>query len=92
LEATIILEYCDEKTADAIARAVSPDNFKTPKGLLIKTQRRGNKILTEIKTEGKLNTLQATIDDLLFCTSTAERTLKVMKNQHRYSSPCIPAN
>jgi hypothetical protein len=75
LEATITLEYGDAKTADAIANAVSPDNFKTPAGLLIKTAREANSVLTEVKTEGKLATFIATIDDLLFCVSTAEKTL-----------------
>jgi hypothetical protein len=76
LEATITLEYGDAKTADAIANAVSPDNFKTPTGLFIKTVRKGSRVLTEIKAEGKLATFIATIDDLLFCVSTAEKTLR----------------
>jgi hypothetical protein len=75
LEATITLEYGDAKTADAIANAVSPDNFKKPTGLFIKTARKGHRVLTEVKTEGKLATFIATIDDLLFCVSTAEKTL-----------------
>ena len=75
LEATIKLEYGDAKTADAIANAVSPDNFKTPKGLSIKTLRGDNQVLTEVKNEGKFSTFIATIDDLLFCVSTAEKTL-----------------
>ena len=37
LQATITLEYKDEKTAKAVAEAVSPDNFKTPVGLQVKT-------------------------------------------------------
>jgi hypothetical protein len=78
LEATIKLEYGDAKTADAIANAVSPDNFKTPAGLFIKTARKGNSVLTEVKTEGKLATFIATIDDLLFCVSTAEKTLRTV--------------
>jgi hypothetical protein len=80
LEATITLEYADAKTADAIANAVSPDNFKTPAGLFIKTARKGNSVLTEVKTEGKLATFIATIDDLLFCVSTAEKTLCAIAN------------
>ena len=79
MEATITLEYGDPKTADAIANAVSPDNFKTPKGLTIKTERKNNHVLTEVKTEGKLATFIATIDDLLFCVSTAEKTLHTVK-------------
>jgi len=83
LEAEIILEYDDEKVAEAIAKAVSPDNFKTPSGLTIKTEWRERKVLTKIKCRGKLLTFIATIDDLLFCASTAERTLQTMKRLKR---------
>ena len=75
MEATIILEYSDAKIADAIANAVSPDNFTTPSGLLIKTVKKDKRVLTEIKADGKLLTFIATINDLLFCVSTAEKTL-----------------
>jgi cell fate regulator YaaT (PSP1 superfamily) len=75
LEATVTLEYADEKTAKAIAQAVSPDNFKTPIGLSVKTVRENNKVITRIQCEGKLATFTATIDDLLFSASTAEKTL-----------------
>lgn len=78
LEATITLEYIDVKTAEAVAKAVSPDNFKTPAGLTVKTVRENNKVITQIKCEGKLSTFNATIDDLLFCVSTAEKTLKTI--------------
>lgn len=76
MEATITLEYDDLKIAKAIADAVSPDNYKTPTGLTIKTVRRENCVLTEVKTEKKLSTFIATIDDLLFCVSTAEKALR----------------
>lgn len=79
MQATITLEYKDEKTAKAIAQAVSPDNFKTPIGLHVKTERDANKVITQIDCEGKLATFTATIDDLLFSVSTAEKTLKTIK-------------
>ena len=79
LQATITLEYKDEKTAKAIAQAVSPDNFKTPIGLHVKTERDANKVITKIECEGKLATFTSTIDDLLFCVSTAEKTLETIK-------------
>ena len=61
--------------AEAVASAVSPDNFKTPPGLKVKTIRKNTMVVTKIKFEGKLSTFTATIDDLLFCASTAEKTL-----------------
>ncbi|MGD0070590.1 MAG: KEOPS complex subunit Pcc1 [Candidatus Bathyarchaeia archaeon] len=79
MEATITLEYADEKTAAAVANAVSPDNFKTPIGLHVKTVREDRKVVTQIQCEGKLATFTATIDDLLFSASTAEKTLKTIK-------------
>ncbi len=75
MQATITLEYKSEKTAQAVSEAVSPDNFKTPVGLQVKTIREKNKVITEIDCEGKLVTFTATIDDLLFSASTAEKTL-----------------
>jgi hypothetical protein len=81
LEATITLEYGDAKTAEAIANAVSPDNFKTPAGLFIKTFRSDSKVVTEIRAEEKIATFIATIDDLLFSASTAEKTIRVAKEK-----------
>lgn len=78
MQATVTLEYKDEKTAEAIAQAVSPDNFKTPIGLYVKTERENNKVMTQIECDGKLATFTATIDDLLFSVSTAEKTLNTI--------------
>lgn len=83
MEAEIILEYEDCKTARAIAEAVSPDNFKIPIGLFVKTVKRGRKVLTTVKCHDKMTMFIATIDDLLFCTSTAEKTLKATKLYER---------
>jgi hypothetical protein len=82
LQATITLEYTDQRTAEAVAKAVSPDNFKTPAGLQVCTFREDNKVVTQICCESKLSTFTATIDDLLFSASTAEKTLHVLK-QHK---------
>ena len=81
MEAAITLEYGDAKTAEAISKAVSPDNFKTPAGLSIKTFRKGNSVVTEIRAEAKLATFIATIDDLLFSASTAEKTIRATKEK-----------
>ncbi len=81
MQATITLEYADAKTAEAIAKAVSPDNFKTPAGLQVKTVREGTKVVTEIECEGKLATFTATVDDLLFSASTAEKTVQTINKK-----------
>ena len=79
LKATITLDYKDKKTAKAVAAAVSPDNFKSPAELKVMTSRDSCYVITEIQCDGKLATFTATIDDLLFCASTAEKTLSTIK-------------
>lgn len=79
MEAKIILEYDNAKTAESIAKAVSPDNFKTPSGLSIRTTWKEERVITQIKCGRKLPTFIATIDDLLFCVSTAEKALQTAK-------------
>jgi tRNA threonylcarbamoyladenosine modification (KEOPS) complex Pcc1 subunit len=76
LEAEIVISYYNAESAKAVTEAVSPDNFKVPPGLSIKTEREGNKVVTRIKCRGRLQTFIATIDDLLFAISLAEKTLK----------------
>ena len=79
MQAKIQLSYRDEKNAEAIAKAVSPDNFKTPEGLKISTVREKSEVVTEVECSGKLATFTATIDDLLSSASTAEKTVKAVK-------------
>jgi tRNA threonylcarbamoyladenosine modification (KEOPS) complex Pcc1 subunit len=83
LEATITIEYSNPQVAESVAKAVSPDNFKTPPGLSVKTKRNGNQVFTEISAETKITTLIATIDDLLMCISTAEKALGILKTKDK---------
>jgi len=79
LEAEIRLSYKNQREAQAVAKAVSPDNVEVPSGLLIETVRNGSEVLTTIECQTKLATLIATIDDLLACVSVAEKTFQVAK-------------
>jgi len=79
LEAEVAIQYDDVESAKAVAKAVSPDNFKAPSGLSIKTKRNGNTVFTYIKCRRKLPTFIATIDDLLFSISIAEKTIQTAK-------------
>jgi hypothetical protein len=81
LEARITLQYDTTKTAKTIAKAVSPENFKTPPGLVIKTTAKGEKVLTCVDSRGKMLTFISTIDDLLFSTSIAEKMLETIKSK-----------
>jgi tRNA threonylcarbamoyladenosine modification (KEOPS) complex Pcc1 subunit len=79
LEAEIRLSYRNEREAEAVAKAVSPDNVEVPDGLRIETTRNGSDVLTTINCQTRLQTLIATIDDLLACVSVAEKTFNIAK-------------
>jgi len=79
LEAKVVLSYKTIREAEAVAKAVSPDNVKVPQGLFIKTTRRGKRVFTKIACETRLQTFVATIDDLLSAVSVAERTVFAVK-------------
>jgi hypothetical protein len=79
LEAEIRLAYRNEREAEAVAKAVSPDNVEVPPGLHIETLRNGSDVLTKIECQTRLQTLIATIDDLLACVSVAEKTFNIAK-------------
>jgi len=79
LEAEIRLSYQNEREAEAVAKAVSPDNVEVPSGLYIETVRNGSDVLTKVECQTRLQTLIATIDDLLACVSVAEKSFNVAK-------------
>ena len=80
MEAEIVLVYEDPEKAEAIAKAISPDNVKVPSGLSVKTTRLNEKVVTQIRCEeGKFGTFISTIDDLLSCVSVAEKALSAVE-------------
>jgi hypothetical protein len=79
LEAQIRLCYKTAKEAEAVAKAVSPDNRKTPAGLTVQTVRRGNSVVTNVSCDTRLQTFMATIDDLLESVSIAEDAFAAAK-------------
>jgi len=79
LEAEIRLSYQNEREAEAVAKAVSPDNVEVPSGLYVKTVRNGSEVHTTVECQTRLATLIATVDDLLACVSVAEKSFTVAK-------------
>lgn len=80
IEAKIILEYKDEKIAEVISKAVSPDNVEYPDKLSIKTSSEKGRVVTLISCKGKIGTFITTVDDLLRCITVAEKTANLAKN------------
>jgi len=77
LEAEIRLRYKNDREADSVVKAISPDNVEVPSGLYIRTLRKGSVVQTNIDCQTRLQTLIATIDDLLACVSVAEKSFKI---------------
>ena len=82
MEAEILLTYKGRREAEAVARAVSPDNVKVPRGLSIETRASDKKVFTTISYSGdKIGTFISTIDDLLSCVTVAERAFSAIKRK-----------
>ena len=80
MEAEITLIYEDELEAESVSKAVSPDNVKTPNGLIVETRREDTRVVTIIKYEGdRITTFLSTIDDLLESVQVAEKTILTAK-------------
>lgn len=78
-EAELRLVYSTQLEASAIAKALSPDNYNVPAGLSVKTLSSGRQLSASVQCEKPLETLIATLDDLLACVSAAERAFKTIQ-------------
>lgn len=67
--------YGSEDVSEAIANALSPDNLQAPEGVRVLTKAMGKRVVSMVELEGRIETLLATLEDLLACTSTAENVL-----------------
>jgi hypothetical protein len=75
MRASVICKYESNSVSKAIAAALRPDNLRAPRSIKISTRAHGGKVLTTLEMDGRMETLLATLDDLLACTSTAESVL-----------------
>ena len=74
-KATINLRYPKKRTASVVNKAISPDNYKAPDGIDIQTFQEGSEITINIRCKKGIGSLTATLDDLLACISTVEKTI-----------------
>ena len=72
----IELKFDSEKDARTVSQSVTPDNFPLPNGLEIKSSIIKNTIVFEIKCNRGLESLAATIEDLLGSIDLSIRTSK----------------
>ncbi len=75
MQAEVVCYYGDNRLSKAVAEALGPDNLKLPKGLRVSTKSSEKAMVSEIEMDGRMETLLATLDDLLSCTLAAEIVL-----------------
>ena len=80
-EAELKLVYPDEASAKAIYEAVRPDNELLPRGLEIKGALKGSSVELKVVCQKSMESLQATLDDLMACVQAAERALEAVRER-----------
>jgi len=73
-EAVVRIRYGDEASAEAVMRAISPDNLKA-EGISIDAVSRGGVLEVRVICGRGVGSLVATLDDVLSCISAAEKAL-----------------
>ncbi|MBS7658347.1 MAG: KEOPS complex subunit Pcc1 [Candidatus Bathyarchaeia archaeon] len=76
MKAEIKIFYKNENHAEAIAKALQPDNFSTPPKIKVKTINVKNIVVSKVECKKKIESFIETIDDLLRCLQVAENILK----------------
>jgi phosphoserine phosphatase len=76
--AHLSFSYEKEETAKIIVGAISPDNFKVPTGLIIKSSRQRTTVHIRIACAKGSGTLLATLNDLLSSIQLAEKTVTTL--------------
>jgi len=74
-EATVTIQYVDQRTAEAILRAIEPDNLTTPEGVKIEAEASGGVVTINVECRRGIGSLVATLDDLLSCIQAAEAAI-----------------
>lgn len=74
-EATVTIQYVDQRTAEAILRAIEPDNLTTPEGVKIEAEAGRGVVTINLECRRGIGSLVATLDDLLSCIQAAEAAI-----------------
>jgi hypothetical protein len=83
MEAEIKLEYRSKLFAESVRNALTPDNKLTGNGLRIAARSRGRTASIIIKDCDRIETLQATVQDIFRCLRAAESSLSRLEQSSR---------
>jgi len=79
MKAKIRVSLSSSKEAEAVSKALQPDDAETPSYLKVKTISKGRYIESEIICQGRLETLISTIDDILSSVVMVKKTLSATR-------------
>lgn len=75
-EATVTIEYRDQRTAEAILTAIEPDNLQVPYGIEIEAEAVDGALIVKVNCVRGIGSLVASLDDLLSCIQAAEKVIE----------------
>ncbi|MCS6788314.1 MAG: KEOPS complex subunit Pcc1 [Aigarchaeota archaeon] len=73
--AELTFEFCDELEAEAVMRAIAPDNEPLPKGLRVEMTLEGRRMRVLVECSRGTDSLLATVDDVLSAVHLVERVV-----------------
>ncbi|MHA1480025.1 MAG: KEOPS complex subunit Pcc1 [Candidatus Thorarchaeota archaeon] len=77
----IELEFKDHLQATKVLDAVAPDNSPLPYGIAIKTKIIENKLVIHIECERSIDSLRATVEDIMSAIDLSVRTIQSIENE-----------
>ncbi|MDJ0269416.1 MAG: KEOPS complex subunit Pcc1 [Aigarchaeota archaeon] len=78
--ARVEMEFEDEHVAEVVFKALFPDNKPLPAGLEVNAELEGKRVIFKVYCRRSLQSLLATIDDILSMAKIAEQTAKTMNS------------
>lgn len=78
-ETSIAIEYGSPGEAEAVLRAIAPDNTGASEGTSIEAHVDGRTLMISVRSSRGLGSLASTLDDLLSCVQAAEAALKQLQ-------------
>ena len=75
VEAKLTIRYSDVEIANAVLKAIGPDNCQVPEGIEIEATLIGSVLNLEVLCAKGVGSFITTLDDLLACISAAEKAI-----------------
>lgn len=75
-ETEIKIQYDDSQTANAVLQSITPDNMTIPEGITLNANVIERSLIIQVQCTKSLGSLVSTLDDLLSCIQSAEKSIE----------------